>query len=176
MKKIDRYLSFKYCRYAPESFRAFWKKDSKPNTSFVEISLSPKERYMCGYPAICQGRNATMAKLKKILRKRETKQRIFLTVGFFIKDNPRRYAYAQSLLAPQYNLQRLFENYKQYKAEILSGFCKLESFTEAKLGACYKPEQVTTHYETLDIKRPCLVRIKIVDCICIGKKVPGEEL
>ena len=81
-------------RYAPESFHAF---KGLSGHRPVEIPLSDSQRQQMGYLCVTQSGKAAIDYVKRIERARARKPKSFVTYGFQVREDPRRYVYAPSL-------------------------------------------------------------------------------
>lgn len=119
MRKCDNYFAVSCYRYAPESFTAcFVKEFSNGNKNipvYTKIKLNTDERSTCGNAYICKGRSAAIAELKKIIRKRERKEKSYCTYGNKYKDNPKQYAFTHYLECQADSLQSRLYAYKEWK-------------------------------------------------------------
>lgn len=139
MRKCDNYLKISCYKYAPESFKAFLltgykgKYNNKP--CYTEIPLTYAERGQCGYIFACNGLDDARAELKRVIRKRESKDRILITYGSKDKNNATRYYYTQQLAVNNDDINQRLYAYKQWKDYCQRLDWKLESYEveEAKI-------------------------------------------
>lgn len=107
MRKCDNYLGIYCYRYAPESFRAYFAKK--------EICLTAEERDECGTAYCTGGENAAVKALKRVIRKRERKEKLYVTYGNFYKNKLREYAFTQELATDGNDLRSRLYAYKTWK-------------------------------------------------------------
>ena len=102
------------------------KYNNKP--CYTEIPLTYVERGQCGNIFACNGLDDARAELKRIIRKRESKNRILITYGSTDKNNATRYYYTQQLLVNSADINERLFAYKQWKDYCQRLDWKLESY------------------------------------------------
>ena len=131
-------------RYAPESFHAF---KGLSGHRPVEIPLSDSQRQQMGYLCVTQSGKAAIDYVKRIERARARKPKSFVTYGFQVREDPRRYVYAPSLRC-------------RPDAPFALDGGRVEQLTECKLDGRFRPANVRRRYVTADLNRPVVVHLR----------------
>lgn len=145
-------------RYAPESFHAF---KGLSGHRPVEIPLSDSQRQQMGYLCVTQSGKAAIDYVKRIERARARKPKSFVTYGFQVREDPRRYVYAPSLRcrsdAP---LTERLGILRELRAQFALDGGRVEQLTECKLDGRFRPANVRRRYVTADLNRPVVVHLR----------------
>lgn len=132
MRKCDNYFAVSCYRYAPERFTACYVKEfsngNKNIPCYTEINLTNEEKSACGNAFCTKGRLAAIAELKHIIRKRERKDKIYITYGSAHKNNSKLYSYTNTLLVPENNLTERLYAYKEWKKYCIANDWKLSNY------------------------------------------------
>lgn len=141
MRKCDDYLRISCYQYAPESFRAYLltgykgKYNNKP--CYTEIPLTYNEKSLCGNVFACDGLNAAKAKLKHVIRKRESKDYIRVTYGSKDKNN-KQYYYIKELAVRNDDLNARLYAYRLWKDYCIRHDWKID---------CYEVEEMQIDFD-----------------------------
>ena len=162
MRKCDQYFAVSGYRYAPEQFKAYrvvgFSNGNRNIPMYDKIELTPEETSECGM-AMCSGnRDAAIAKLKKILRKRDHTES-WITYGFRFVDHPTQFVYLRGPIARRNDLSSRFETYKRIVWQLEKQNWEHETFTSCELGANFKTENVKVHKEK--INRHGLITLRV---------------
>ncbi|MEG0898387.1 MAG: hypothetical protein RSF40_01575 [Oscillospiraceae bacterium] len=165
MRKIDSYLAVQCYRYTPEQFQAFrvvgFSNGNRNIPIYEKINLSDNDIRTCGYAYCTKGRDAAIAELKRVIRKMERQPKLYVTIGFRSKVYPKQYRFTQDIRCLPNDLKEKLRVYKEFKEFVLSQNCMFGDYTEATLDGHYKPTNIKTKYDELDITKPVMVWIKI---------------
>jgi hypothetical protein len=163
-KQIEERIGMTCYKYAPESFKAYkiigFSNGNKNIPEYEQIALSQEEISICGNAYACKGRSAALAELKRILRLRQKNSKQYITIGFFVEGSEKTYYYIKSLFANADSIQDKLYVYKKIKNIILAKHCLIETLTSVQLDGNYKPENIETHYDKIDLKRPVKLYFK----------------
>lgn len=163
-KSIYNNIGMTCYKYAPESFKAYFvigfSNGNKNIPLYEQIKLSHEETSKCGYAYACSGRQEALKELKKIIRHKIQNRKQYCTIGFLDLNNERQYYFIREHMVNINNLQDKLRIYKEFKNYMLSKDCKVEAFTTATLDGHYKPENVKTEYNYVNINRPVIVKFK----------------
>ena len=103
-----------------------------------------------GYLCVTQSGKAAIDYVKRIERARARKPKSFVTYGFQVREDPRRYVYAPSLRCrPDAPL-----------TEFALDGGRVEQLTECKLDGRFRPANVRRRYVTADLNRPVVVHLR----------------
>ena len=100
-----------------------------------------------GYLCVTQSGKAAIDYVKRIERARARKPKSFVTYGFQVREDPRRYVYAHSLRC-------------RPDAPLTERLGILEQLTECKLDGRFRPANVRRRYVTADLNRPVVVHLR----------------
>ena len=159
MRKTDYEYNIRGYRYAPESFHIY---KGLPGQKKTEVSLSDEQRYQIGYLYLTQGIKSAVGYVKHIERERERKCRLYMTYGFMLGDEPRKYVYCAEMRCresdPLSVRLRTFREFRDYLAQ--SGG-RIEQGAECELDAHYRPVNIRKQYVTADLSRPVVIRLRV---------------
>lgn len=131
MRKCDKYFAVSCYRYAPESFKAFYVKEFKNGNKnipcYTEITLNSSEKSVCGNAYICKGRSAAIAELKKIIRKREQKEKHRVTYGNVLENDQTKFVYTSSLFVNADSLENRLFAFKEWKRTVIEAGYKYQA-------------------------------------------------
>lgn len=139
-------------RYAPESFRAF---TGLPGQEKKEVPLSAEQRQKMGYLCLTQGGKAGVDYVKRIERERERKCRRYMTYGFSLKEEPRRYVY--SPVKESDTLEERLCVLRLFREQLARSQGRIEQSTSCELDGHFRPVNVQRNYVTADLGRPVVV-------------------
>lgn len=164
VKKSDKYLAMQCYRYAPEQFKAFritgFSGGNKNIPIYEKIKLSYDETTRCGNAMICNGRDAALAELKRILRTRESNNKQLYTIGF-MSNGGKDFAFMRGLCFERGNLKNAYSAYQELKKCLAEQNWRIKQSTSVKLDGRYKPipESVSESYLEINPNKPCFVRL-----------------
>lgn len=142
-------------RYAPESFRAF---KGLPGQEKKEVPLSAEHRQKMGYLCLTQGVKAGVDYVKRIERERERKCRRYMTYGFPVKEEPRRYVYSPGLLCKERDtLEERLCILRLFREQLARSQGRIEQSASCELDGHFRPVNVQRNYVTADLGRPVVV-------------------
>ena len=104
-----------------------------------------------GYLCVTQSGKAAIDYVKRIERARARKPKSFVTYGFQVREDPRRYVYA-----PTERLGIL----RELRAQFALDGGRVEQLTECKLDGRFRPANVRRRYVTADLNRPVVVHLR----------------
>ena len=161
MRKCDQYFAVSGYRYAPEQFKAYrvvgFSNGNRNIPLYDKIELTSEETSECGM-AMCSGnREAAIAKLKKILRKRDHAASK-ITYGFRYVDHPNEFVYLRTC-ALRDDLQSRLWLFKQCLWQFEKMGWEHETFKSCELNGKFEAENVKSHKEK--INRRGLITLKI---------------
>ena len=153
-------------KYAPESFVSFKciiDRSGRGNHRYERLNLPREQEHEIGYAYITQGRKAAADLAKRYDRARSKTTKFFVTYGFFSAGSDRTYHFTRDLYClPDAPIAKRFDIYKRFKEQLLAVGCKVEQSTQCELDGDYQPVNVMINYETVDITRPIIVRLRAV--------------
>lgn len=153
MRKCDQYFAVSGYKYAPEQFKAYrvvgFSNGNRNIPLYDKIELTSEEISECGMAMITGGRNASIAKLKKILRNRDCVES-WITYGFRYVDHPTQFVYLRGPIARRGDLGSRLETYKRIVRQLSEQNWEHETFTSCELGANFKTENVQVHKEKIN--------------------------
>ena len=162
MRKCDEYLSVSCYRYAPERFKAYrvtgFSNGNRNIPEYEEIQLNSAEISTCGNALLCKGREAAIAEVKRILRKRDRATQ-YVTYGFRFAENPRQYIYIPGNLANVTDFPARVRAYKYMIEHAERKGWKHATMQRAELGAGGKVDSVSDIAETIDRNNPVIIKI-----------------
>ena len=145
-------------RYAPESCHAF---KGLSGHRPIEIPLSDSQRQQRGYLCVTQGGEAAIDYVKRIERARARKPKSFVTYGYQVREDPRRYVYATSLRCrPDAPLTERLGILRELRAQFALDGGRVEQLTECELDGRFRPVNVRRRYVTADLNRPVVVHLR----------------
>lgn len=115
------------------------------------------------YPYLCvtQSGKAAIDYVKRIERARARKPKSFVTYGFQVREDPRRYVYAPSLRCrPDAPLTERLGILRELRAQFALDGGRVEQLTECKLDGRFRPANVRRRYVTADLNRPVVVHLR----------------
>lgn len=99
--------------------------------------------------------------VKRIERARARKPKSFVTYGFQVREDPRRYVYAPSLRCrPDAPLTERLGILRELRAQFALDGGRVEQLTECKLDGRFRPANVRRRYVTADLNRPVVVHLR----------------
>lgn len=140
---------------APEQYRFF--------INGKLINLASDIRNKLGYMVICGKSKEAEDELKRLLRKEEKKNNDFVTIGFFYKENNKRYVYTMDLIAKRNDKKEMLSIYKRFKDYCKKQNCKVSTHTVTSgFITPYGTEQTTIKNteELVDVNKPCLIKVE----------------
>ena len=158
MSKLKFGYSICGYRYAPESFHIY---KGLPGQKKNEIPLSDEQRQQMGYLCLTEGVKSAVDYVKRIERARARKPKSFVTYGFQVREDPRRYVYAPSLRCrPDAPLTERLGILRELRAQFALDGGRVEQLTECKLDGRFRPANVRRRYVTADLNRPVVVHLR----------------
>ena len=158
MKKQRFQYGISGYRWAPESFHVI---KGRPGQKKAAVPLTSEERREVGCRFIAKGFQAAVGYVKHIERKRERESQLYVTYGFWLKENPQRYLYcprvycrADAPLAVRLGL------FKLVRDDLMQRACQTETSTQCELDGAYRPVYITTNTVTADLSRPLTVWLR----------------
>jgi hypothetical protein len=146
-------------RYAPESFRAYYKTLGEHEK---EIPLSNDQRSKLGNLCLTQGSKTALDYVKQIDRERARRCRLYMTYGFLTQEVPRTYLFSRQIRcredAPLDKRLEVFREFKNYLAQTGG---KVKTGDECRLDGHYRPVDVRERFLTADLRRPVIIWLEL---------------
>lgn len=147
------------CRYAPELFRAY---KGLQGQKKMEMPLTSDQRSQLGNICLTQGGKAGVAFLKHIEREKEHRCHQYMTYGFMLKEEPRRYVYCADLLCRERDpLAVRLHTLRSFRQHLARDEGRIEQSTECELDGYYCPANVRKNYVAADLKRPIVIWLRV---------------
>lgn len=162
MRKCDSYLSISGYKYAPEQFKAYrvtgFSNGNRNVPIYKRIDLTYGETRECGNALACNGKEAALGVLKRILRERERKTERRCTIGFKEQGGGRRFAYIADNTARFYDLDGMLRAFRRLKLCIEHNGTWISEMQRATLDGNFKPEKVEEIGYHVDVNRPIIIK------------------
>lgn len=132
--------------------------EKKPHNCDIPYNQA---RFSCGGREIHQLVFDSDLYVKRIERARARKPKSFVTYGFQVREDPRRYVYAPSLRCrPDAPLTERLGILRELRAQFALDGGRVEQLTECKLDGRFRPANVRRRYVTADLNRPVVVHLR----------------
>lgn len=154
MRKHDKFTYSYGWRTAPEQWNFYH------NEKLIKLDNDTRNSLAC----LCISGKVSEAEneLKRIIRKRQTKNNKYATIGFYDVERKTEYYFTKQLLARKDNLQDMVRIYKEWKSYILNMNCQLPAYTEGKLDGKYNTIEKQTVYNNVDITRGLIINVNVI--------------
>lgn len=154
MRKHDKFTYTYGWKTAPEQWNFYH------NGKLIELDHDIRNNLAC----LCLAGKVTEAEneLKRIIRKRQTENNKYATIGFYGAEHNKEYYFTKQLLARKNNLHDMLQVYKDWKNYLLNLNCQLPAVTVGKLDGMGRTIEKHTEYNTIDINRGLIVNVKMI--------------
>lgn len=158
MKKQRFQYGISGYRWAPESFQVI---KGLPGQKKKAVPLTREERQEVGCRFLTRGFQAAVGYVKHIERKREREGQLYVTYGFWLREEPRRFLYCpQAYCRTDAPFAERLDLFKMIRSVLIQRACQVVTSTQCELDGAYRPVNVTTNTVTADLSRPLVVRLR----------------
>lgn len=158
MKKQRFQYGISGYRWAPESFRAI---KGLVGQTKKEIPLTKTECCEVGYQFLTEGFRSAVGYVKRIERMKARRERLYMTYGFWLIEEPGRYLYYPQTYCPaDAPLAVRFDLFKAIRDDLVQKNCQMETSTQCELDGAFRPINVKVNKVTADLSRPLVVWLR----------------